>query len=500
LPPPSAHRSELLLGIDVGSSSTKGVLVDPAGAIVARSERRHALSLPRPGWVEHDAEAVWWADVRAIARDLAPQAGAALHGVCVSGIGPCVVPCDAQDRPLRPAILYGIDTRASAETAELTERYGEAELLARGGSLLSSQAVGPKLLWLRRHEPAVWERADRWHMASSFAVARLTGEHVLDHHSASQCDPLYDLGRGGWAEDLVQDLAPGIGFPSLAWPGTVVGRVHAAAAAETGLPEGLPVILGTVDAWAEAFSCGVRRPGDLMVMYGTTMFFVQVVADANPHEVLWLTQGVEAQAPTLAAGMSTSGAVADWVRDVAGGPAWEQLVEEAAAVPPGARGLLMLPYFEGERTPIYDPRARGAVVGLTLSHGRAELLRAAYEGVAFGAGQILGAFSAAAAPASRVVAVGGGSRSALWTQIVSDVTGVAQRMPEVTVGASYGDALLAAIGTGLVPAETDWARTAHVVTPDAENAAVYERLSPLFAELYAATRSVVHRLADEQAR
>jgi xylulokinase len=489
---------ELLLGIDIGSSSTKGVLVRADGTPVTQAERRHALSLPRPGWVEHDAEGVWWHDVCSITRELAPQAGSALQAVCVSGIGPCAVPCDADLQPLRPAILYGIDTRAHEEIAELAQRYGADKLLARGGSALSSQAIGPKLLWLRRHEPEVWERTAGWYMASSFIAGRLTGEYVLDHHSASQCDPLYDMQSASWANDMIDEIAPGVPFPRLTWPGEMVGTVTSAAARETGLPQGVAVVNGTVDAWAEAFSAGVRRPGDLMVMYGTTMFFVQAVENATPNRSLWFTQGVQPGAPTLAAGMSTSGALTDWLRDLVGRPPWDELLEESRRVPAGSRGLLLLPYFEGERTPIYDRHARGTVTGLTLSHGRAELLRASYEGIACGVRQVLDTFTAAASPALRVVAIGGGTRSSLWTQIVSDVTGAEQHLPEVTLGASYGDALLAATGAGLVPPDTDWSKTADIVRPDAANGEIYREIFQLYGELYPATKDIVHRLVALQ--
>src|SRR5919205_2450282 len=163
------------------------------GRAPARYRHRHG---------EHEAGTVWWDDVRTVCGDLLDSARAdRVRGVCVSGIGPCFVPCDGGLRPLRPAILYGVDTRAAAEIEELEARYGGDAIRARGGSALSSQAVGPKLLWLQRHEPDVWVRTAGWYMASSFIAARLTGEYVLDRHAASQCDPLYDLAAGAWAED-----------------------------------------------------------------------------------------------------------------------------------------------------------------------------------------------------------------------------------------------------------------------------------------------------------
>jgi xylulokinase len=179
--------AELVVGVDMGTGSTKGVLATPDGTIVATASRTHAMSLPRPGWAEMDAETDWWGDVVAVLRELIPQAGdARIAGVCVSGLGPCLLVCDEAVRPLRAGILYGIDMRATAEIEELTRRFGADAILARCGKALSTQAVGPKLAWIRANEPAVWERTRRWYSAHSFVVARMTGEYVLDHHTASQ--------------------------------------------------------------------------------------------------------------------------------------------------------------------------------------------------------------------------------------------------------------------------------------------------------------------------
>ncbi len=490
---------ELLLGIDMGTSSTKGVLTTPDGTVVASTQRPHSMSLPRPGWAEVDADAVWGGDLVSVARELVAAAGEQrIIGVGVSGVGPCLLVCDDEDRPLRPAILYGIDMRATAEIDELTARYGADRIIERGGTALSTQAVGPKMLWLRRHEPEVWAATRRWYNANSYAVGRLTGEYVLDHHTASQCDPLYDIRRRTWQEDWVDDIASGVEMPRLAWPSDVVGHVHARAAAETGLARGTPVVAGTIDAWAEAFSAGVRRPGSLMLMYGSTMFFVEVLPELASHPMLWTTCGVEPGTYTLAAGMATSGTLTGWIRDLTGEAPYEVLVAEAASTPPGADGLLLLPYFAGERTPIFDPEARGVVAGLTLRHRRGHLYRAACEGIAFGIRQILELLDACAGTSERLVAVGGGTQGGLWTQIVSDVTGRPQVLPAQTIGASYGDALLAAIGTGQVPEDTDWARAARTVEPDAGRKDLYDRMFADFASLYPATRDVVHRLAGLQ--
>lgn len=482
-----------LLGIDIGTSSSKGVLVGADGTVLARAARPHSSSRPRPGWFEHDAETGWWAGFAELVRELLAD-GRKPAGLAVSGIGPVLLPADADGRPLRPAILYGVDTRAGAEIAELTAELGEESIVERCGSALSSQAVGPKWRWLYRHESDVAARARQFLMASSYLVQRLTGEYVLDHHSASQCDPMYDLRAGGWAEDWSALVAPGIDLPRLAWPTEVVGAVTAAAAAETGLPEGLPVTCGTIDAWAEATSAGVREPGDTMVMYGTTMFLVQAVGEARPVSGLWATRGVFPGSFSLAAGMATSGAITDWLRELFDGD-FAELVASAGRVPAGSRGLLMLPYFAGERTPVPDPLARGLIAGLTTSHGRAELYRAALEGTAYGVRHNL---SAMGAPARRLVAVGGGTQGRVWTGIVSDVTRTPQHLPTETVGACFGDAYLAAVAIGLEPDIEAWNPVAEVIEPDPVRADRYDEFYAHYRALYPATVETAHFLARQQ--
>ncbi len=489
----------LVLGIDIGTSSSKGVLVDSRGAIVARAARKHTTSRPRPGWFEHDAETVWWQDFLALARELAAAAGERpIDGVSVSGIGPVLLPADGDGKPLRPAILYGVDTRAFAEIDELTAKFSEESIVERGGSALSSQAIGPKWRWLARNEPEVFSRARLFLMASSFLVLRLTGEYVLDHHSASQCDPMYDLREARWAPDRVAAIAPGVEMPRLAWPTEVVGAITVDAAAETGLPQGIPVTAGTVDAWAEATGAGVTAPGDTMIMYGTTMFLIQVLSDPRPGRGLWTTRGVFPDTYSLAAGMATSGAITDWLRDLIGGE-FSGLAADAARVPAGSRGLLMLPYFAGERTPVPDPDARGIVAGLTISHGRAELYRAALEGTAYGVRHNLEAMRDAGGGARRFVAVGGGTQGGVWTRIVSDVARIDQEIPTETIGAAFGNAILASVALGREPDIEAWNPVAETIRPTAD-ADVYEEFYPHYRSLYRSTVDTAHFLAAVQRR
>ena len=492
------NTNELLLGVDLGTSGTTGVLVRPDGEVVAQAEKDHEVSLPRPGWVEHHAEEDWWGGFVAVCSELLHQAEGPVAAVCISGIGPCLLPAGEDGRPLRPGILYGVDTRATREVGELTEEYGNEKIMEVCGNPLTAQSVGPKIAWLRRNEPGVWDETHYMLMGHTFVAYRLTGEYVLDHPSASMCDPLYCVGEHAWIEEWAEEVAPGLELPDLRWPAEVAGVVTREAAEATGLPEGIPVAVGTNDGVAEARSVGVRNPGDLMLMYATTMATLEVVEEVLATPSLWSIAGLSKGTNALFAAMSTSGALTEWVKKLSDGKSFEELTEEARGVPPGSDGLVVLPYFAGERTPISDPDARGVLCGLTLSHGRGHLYRAMLEATAFGARHLFESMREAGGRAERLVAVGGGTKGGLWTQIVSDVIGEVQELPEQTVGAAYGAALLAGIASGLVEEEADWSRIVATVDPDPENREVYEELYAIYKDLYPATRDQVHALAKMQ--
>lgn len=486
----------MYLGIDIGTGSTKAVLTDAAGRILARASRSHRPEFPQPGHVEFDAEGVWWQEVVSLCQELlSSHDPTALRGVSVSALGPALVLTDANFTPLRPAILYGIDTRADQQIREIENELGAEHIMATSGSELSSQALGPKIRWVRDMEPAVFNRATHWFSASNFIVARLTGEYVIDQHSASQADPLHDLESGCWIDEHVSGITDHLAIPDLVWSTDQVGTVTPDASSKTGIPRGTPVTGGTIDAWAEAFSVGARHPGDLMVMYGSTLFFIQQLNRPARYPGLWATRGVEPGSFSLAAGMATSGSIVQWFEDLTGRDV-EQLTAEAAQVRAGSDGVMVLPYFSGERTPVFDARARGTFTGLTLSHGRGHILRAIYEGMACGVSQILDLMAETSQRPERLVCVGGGVDSPLWSQIVSDVTGRVQEVPDVTVGASYGNALMAAIAVGDVPPETDWTQITRTVTPDPQHSDVYRDLVQTYTAAYPALRDTMHRLSD----
>jgi len=486
----------LFIGVDIGTSSSKGVLVNGSGEVLSQAIRSHEVSRPHPGWVEMDAR-IWWEECVAILAELVAAAPGQVDAVGVSGMGPCVLVTDEHMTPLRPAILYGVDTRATAQIDALDAELGGAEVLARCGSVLSTQAVGPKLTWIAEQEPEVFARARRLFMPSSWLAYCLTGAYLLDHQSASQATPLYDTHARNWYAPWVRRIAPEFEMPPLNWATEVAGTVHEEAAARTGLAVRTPVITGTIDAWSEAISVDAHNVGDLMLMYGTTMFMVNTVAEPLTHPALWGTVGALPDTRNLAAGMATSGAITSWLRELFGRPDYLELLRLADESGPGARGLLCLPYFAGERTPVADPDARGIFAGLTVSHTRGDLYRAALESTALGVRHNIETFRAAGGQIDRVVAVGGGTQGDLWTQIVSDVTGVEQVIPTQTIGASYGAAYLAAASV-LDVSISNWNPTQRICRPNPETRDNYNELYELYRAFYPATLDISHTLARRQ--
>ncbi|HET8524755.1 MAG TPA: FGGY-family carbohydrate kinase [Thermomicrobiales bacterium] len=503
---------DLLLGIDVGTYSSKGVVCTSSGEVVASATVEHGLSLPRPGWAEQDADAVWWADTVHLCRTLLHDSiqPDQIAAVAVSAIGPCMLPVDQQGHPLRPAVLYGIDTRATEEIDWLNQTFGKETLYQFDGMGLTSQAIGPKILWLRRHEPDVYAQTAKILSASSYLVLRLTGETVLDRHSASYFNPLIDIHTLAWDDRFAKPIIELSRLPRLLWANEIAGQVTRAASAETGLPIGTPVTAGTIDAAAEAISVGVQDPGDLMVMYGTTMFFLLVTGELASDPRLWSTAYCFPGLYDITAGMATSGALTRWFRDEfaplernvegnGGVPAYAALSALAAEIPAGANGLICLPYFSGERTPINDPLARGVFAGLTLSHTRAHLYRSLLEGTAYGVRHNIDAMRQLGVPPRRLVAVGGGAKNRLWLQIVSDVTGLPQVVPVQTIGASFGDAFLAGLATGLIPdraaGQASWVSIRETIEPRLQHRATYDDYYAVYRSLYEHSRSDLHTLA-----
>jgi len=493
------------LGVDIGTFETKGVLVDETGQVVAMAARGHKMLVPQPGFAEHRPKEDWWGDFVFVTRTLLADSGIdpqSIRAVATSAIGPCVLPVDGDGEPLMNGVLYGVDTRSTREIETLSARIGTDVILARCGNALTAQSVGPKILWLKNNRPEIYAKAAKFLTSTSYLVFRLTGCYAIDHYSAANSSPLYDVDQLDYTMDLADDIASPDQLPGLYWTTDIVGHVSEEAAAQTGLAAGTPVTAGTIDAAAEALSVGVLDPGDMMIMYGSTIFIITLTDKRLRDARLWYAPWLFAGEHASMAGLATSGTLTHWFRDqfareLVPETAFAELAQEAASSPPGANGLVFLPYFSGERTPIHDTHAKGVMFGLNLTHTRGDLYRALLEGIACATAHVTDTLREVGAPPRLIYAVGGVTKNALWAQATSDRSGLEQIIRRQTIGASYGDAFLAALAVGDVTRETirDWNPQMSRITPDPAAQAAGRTQYEVFKALYPATRDLMRRLS-----
>lgn len=481
-----------LLGIDVGTSGCKAVLVDEAGRTVATATRGYPLYSLRAAWAEQDPEDWWQATCESIRAvlDAASVAPVAVASVGLTGQMHGLVLLNAAGDVLRPAILWN-DQRSAAECTAITETVGLRRLLDLTGNRVLPGFTAPKLLWVRAHEPEVYARVAHVLLPKDYVRYRLTGMLTTDVSDASGTS-VFDVQNRRWSAAMMDTLEiPAAWWPEVTESPTVSARVSADGAEASGLTERTPVVGGAGDQAAGAVGAGTVEDGMLSVTLGTSGVVFAATeayrADAEGrlhafcHAVpgRWHLMGV-----TLAAAGSLQ-----WWRDaVASDTDFGALLDEAAEAPPGAERLLFLPYLSGERTPHADPDARGVFFGLSLLHRRAHLTRAVLEGVAFSLRDLLGLMADTGLQGREARIAGGGARSLLWQQIVADVLQLALT-PTTTEGAAYGAALLAGVGAGVWPDVPTASRalrpTADVVEPG-DTAELYTKLYERYRALYPA--------------
>ncbi len=494
------------LGVDIGTFESKGVLVDGGGSILAQASRAHKMHVPHAGWAEHNADEDWWGDFTFITQKLLTESRIGpkdIKAVGCSAIGPCMLPVDADGKPLMNAVLYGVDNRAASEVEELTVDIGNDVLLKRCGNALTSQSVGPKILWLKRNHRELYDRAAMIQTSTTHLVQRLTGRNVIDHYTAAGFSPLYDIEKQDWTMELSNEIIDRVRLPEILWSSEIAGEVTTAAAKATGLAAGTPVLTGTVDAAAEAISVGVTSPNEMMIMYGSTIFIIMPTADRVVDPRLWYAPWLFEGQHASMAGLATSGTLTHWFRDqfakeLSPGKAFSVLAQEAEASPAGANGLVMLPYFSGERTPIHDPFAKGTLTGLNLTHTRGDVYRAMLEGIALGTGHAIETYRDAGAPPDALFAVGGGTKNKVWSQATSDIVSMPQVLRKNAFGASYGDAFLAALAIGSVKLEDieAWNPTIGKIDPDASTSQLYLERMAQFKALYENNKGLMAEIGD----
>lgn len=495
------------LGIDVGTSTTKAVLADLNGKFLASQSASYTYSQPHPGWAEQDPEDWWMAVCKVITSLLAqhPSMKERIAGIGVSGQGVASVLLDRKGNALRPAILW-LDCRSASEADELQLQCGE-RIVAISGKGPATYNVEPKLLWVKRNEPAIWEQIWKTLTTTAYITYRLTRRAVMNHSDGGIL-LAYDLARHAWSQETMDLMGiPQYLYCDLAPCHQVVGTVTTEASKATGIRMGTPVIAGGEDTSSAGLAMGAisSEIGQLSMGTASTMYvpLTNVTADprvlAFPHVIDGLT---------LAGGSMVAGGIAmDWIAGVVqkekckGSLAQiRKLSQEACKVEPGSEGLIFLPYLAGDLQPINDGFARGVFFGLDLSKTRAHLVRAVMEGTAFAIQHNLSIAKCMGAKVQRLVAVGGPTRNKLWCQIIADVAGTPIQVMHEGGGAPLGNCILAAMGSRLIETpetmQRAHARAGELFTPDASNHVRYAELFGIYKDLYPQLKDLFHRLVN----
>ena len=491
---------DLLLGIDVGTSSVKTALVDLRGKLQAASAAEYPLHHIRPAWVEQNPEDWWQGACRAMRAVLAQVAHGRerVRAVAVSCQTPTLLPLDRRGQPLRPAIIW-MDRRAEAEREQLAAQLGADEIYRITGNRLDAFFVASRLRWLRHHEPETLRQTSQFVQVNGYINYRLTGSMALDTANAVFLQ-LRHYASGEWSSALCE--ACGVEpsqFPPVIEGASMQGEVTAAAAEACGLRPGTPVLAGTVDSPAAALEVGVVEPGIAAEMTGTSTVVILPNDRGLTEPALIALPHVFPGIHLLAGAMVSSGGCLRWFRDRLGQPevqiagaamsgAFDQLTGLAAEVGPGSDGVIFLPYMMGERSPIWNANARGVFFGLTLATSRGALVRAILEGAAFALRHTVEAAARAGAQVHELRSVGGCSRSDLWNQIKADVLGIPVVLPQTPIGSPFGAALLAGMGTGVFadPRQSilQMVRLEKCFEPDRANHARYTRSYQLYRSIY----------------
>jgi xylulokinase len=499
------------MGIDTGTFESKGVIIDDQCNIIAQHAAAHGMENPKPNYFEHDADGVWWHDFCEISKALLQKSGLEARDIAAVGasaLGADCLPVDENCRPLRKAILYGIDARATEEMEWLTNYYGEEKIKEWYGRPLCSSDVMPKILWIKNNEPEVYEKTYKFLTGSSFITAKLTGKYTVDRFlGLASFNPLYN-GDGTPNPETCRPICRPDQLAEVKNTIEIAGYVTKRAAEETGLLEGTPVIVGTDDAGAEAISTGVLQPGDMMLMFGSSLYMILCTDRLVDDNRIWREEFIIPGTFDISAGTNAAGTLTRWYRDniftdclerekETGVNAYGEMMKGISEIPPGSEGLITLPYFAGERTPINDPYARGVLFGLTLKHTRQHLYRSALEAVGYSIAQHFRIFEEHGVKINKIMAVGGGTKNPEWMQMVADITGKTLSTAGVTICASFGDAMMAAMGIKYFDSFEDLSKIikkGESYTPNMENNRAYQKYLEIFEELYTTTKHLMHKL------
>jgi len=495
---------DYFLGIDTSTTSSKALLIDSNGQVIAVASSPHTLQTPRPLWSEQNPSE-WWDAVSASIKSVLEKAGVSgerIAAVGLTGQMHGLVLLDEAGNVLRPAILWN-DQRTQSQCDEIHQRIGREKFIQITGNVALTGFTAPKILWVQENEPDVFAKAKHVLLPKDYIRFKLTGEYAMDKADGAGT-VLFDLKSRDWSAEVLDALGIDASWMPRTFEGTeFTGHVSQEAASITGLKAGTPVAAGGGDQAAQAVGVGAVEPGIVGLTVGTSgvIFATTPSALVEPegrlhafcHAVpgMWHFMGVM---------LSAAGSL-QWYREtLAPDMSFDDLVQEAESAPAGCEGLLFLPYLSGERTPYPDPLARGAFIGLTLRHSRAHMTRAVLEGVAFGLKDSFTLIqNAGLGKITQVRASGGGTKGALWRQILASVLEAELVTVNTSEGAAFGAALLAGVGTGVwsdVPSACKATiRVTGQTLPDEAQVNIYRKMYPLYQELYPALKSSFAKLS-----
>ena len=503
-----------VVGIDFGTGGARVGIFDPEGTPIAQANREFGLTHPRPGWAEQDPHE-WWSALVEASQEAIRKSGVspdAIAGLSVDATSSTVLAVDSQGRQLRPAIMW-MDVRAS-DQAKRIEQTGDPALKYNGYGPVSAEWGLPKALWLKDREPDTFADAEHICDCGDWAVYRLTGEWAGSVNIAA-AKYYHDRDQGGYPRSLYQALdAEDIEakFPqNVVDPGTLVGELTQQAAEELGLKAGTPVAQGCIDAYAGALGLGVVHPGEMALITGSSHVMIGQSAKPVYGRGFWGSY-TDAMIPgqyTVEAGQVSTGSIVAWFKNHFAGNAvaeaqrrgvdpYQILNELAEDVPIGSDGLIVVDYFQGNRTPHTDPFARGMMWGLTLSHGPGHLFRAILEGICYGTEDIFRAMADHGFRPTETVVAGGPTNSALWMQMHADVCNLPMRITRMgDVGPVLGSAILASVGADMYPdlqtAAENMVHTERTIEPSQDAHEQYQFYLDRYIETYDRMKDLMHQ-------
>lgn len=493
-----------VLGIDIGTTSVKAVLVSSNGKILDEVSAPHNLISEKSGWAEENAND-WWNNTKKVICELKSRNGElfdAVECIGVTGMVPAIVMLDKNGEPIRNTIQQN-DARCVKQIQEISEKIDQNELFNLTGGYTNQQHVLPRMLWVRENEPQIFAKM-RYVLGSyDYIVYKLTGKMSVEMNWAVESG-LFDIRNQKWLKWQMEmfDFNPEW-FPKANPSGSIVGNVTASAANITGLKEGIPVIAGSADHVASTLSAGITKEGDLLIKFGGAGDILYCTEDIRTSPKLFFDYHIVPDKYLINGCMAASGSLVKWylgdILDNYGGDALKELDEEASKLPPASDGLIILPYFLGEKTPIFDPNARGIMFGLTLSHTKAHIFRACLEAVIYGFKHHIDTIKEMGYNPKHIIATNGGSRSKFWCQIAADVLNKEVTAYPSHPGSALGVAFLAGMTSGMF---SDWEEIHGFLqdfrkyTPNPNSAKIYEKSYKIYRNLYEQTKGLCTDISE----